>query len=503
MIQARYTLPGATVLDAIAAAALRDPSAPAILCEAGTTTFEELVRTVDGYAAALLARDLRPGMPVGLVIGDGPPDFLLFLALLRLRAPILILSPQESPAERAAMMGLVRATACVGAAAHRPPDAPGWIDHEILDPHADPSALPPLPGPDDIAHFSRSSGTTLGQPKLTGITHGQRADRAVRDGSGGFIRGPADRILTIVSLSNVYGRSTPLAALVRGAAVVFPPAALTFGLLGGLLRAQGVTGIGITPPLVRDMLRHRGAGQLLPGIRLMVATAPLLPAERRQVRERLTPHLFINYSTNETGLLAIATPEDLDVDPNCAGRAVMGIEAEVVGEDLHPLPPGTLGELRFRDPGFPTAYTVTVPGQTSRFSDGWFYPGDAGSIDADGRITLHGRIDDVINVGGRKVHPSAIEAWLTADPRVAEAAALAVPEARLGQAPVGVVVLREPVAEEELLAICRRGAGAGIPMPKRVFELPELPRNQAGKVDRAALLAKIEPQVVGPRRMQR
>ncbi|MGE0719284.1 MAG: class I adenylate-forming enzyme family protein, partial [Alphaproteobacteria bacterium] len=335
-----------------------------------------------------------------------------------------------------------------------------------------------------VAHYNRSSGTT-GEAKLVGITHAQRAIRAARE-TAGFRRRRDDRLLAALPLSNTWARCMALSELANGGAVVFRPATMTFGDLRRMAEAGTITSVALTPPYVRDLLRANGNALMLPGVRVLVASAPLTRAERARTRARITPELFIEYATNETGPLAFATPEDLDEAPDCVGRVVDGVDAEVVDEALRPVPPGSMGELRFRDPMFPSRYAVAASGSTSRFVDGWFYPGDAGTIDSASRITVHGRIDDVINVGGSKVHPAAIESWLTADPRVIEATAIGLPELRQGEAPVAAVVLHEPVAESELMALCR-AAGDRLPMPARIVALPELPRNPAGKVDRAAL----------------
>ena len=76
------------------------------------------------------------------------------------------------------------------------------------------------------------------------------------------------------------------------------------------------------------------------------------------------------------------------------------------------------------------------------FLNGWFKSGDVGSIDRDGFLTLHGRKDDLINRGGEKISPLEIDEALARHPAVAEAAAFAVPHARLGQDVAAAVVLR-------------------------------------------------------------
>ncbi|MCC7273898.1 MAG: AMP-binding protein [Alphaproteobacteria bacterium] len=472
---------------ALLATAEQRPRALAIAAPDRTIAYGALGRAVLGTAAALFAAGVRPGDPAGLVVSDAPNDLIVLFALYRLGVPIVILSPQETAAERRGLLRRIGAGVCVGAAAHRVDDGARHLAYEHLPADGDPARLPPPPAADAVAYFNRSSGTTLGQVKLVGITHAQRMAREATLAAA-FPRGPDDRHIHLMTLANAFARSAATTMLQCGGAVLFPPPLREAGALARFAREAGVTIAALSPPYIRDLLRYPSTGPLLPGVRLLVGTAALTTDERRRAIAHVTPHLHIGYSTNEAGYLALAGPADLAADIDSVGRALPGVEAEIVDEDLKRLPPGTPGELRFRHPGFPAAYVDEVAGSTSRFRDGWFYPGDAGTIAADGRITLHGRIDDVINVGGRKVHPTAIESWLADHPEVAEAAVVALPAQRIGQAPVATVVLRRPVAEADLMAACR-ARGGSLPMPARIVAVPSIPRNRAGKVDRSALIA--------------
>ncbi|MCC7272977.1 MAG: acyl--CoA ligase [Alphaproteobacteria bacterium] len=479
----------------IAAEAQRRPAAPAIVSPAGTMGYRALDGAVRETAAALLGQGVRPGRAAGLLMDDGPTDLVLLLALFRLGVPALPLSPQETPAERRTLLDRVAAACCIGARAHRGTAEAAYVVCEDLSPATGAADLPAPPDADTVAYYNRSSGTTLGRPKLIAVTHAQRW---ARDGAVGAALGRHgdDRHLHVVTLANSFGRGAATATLQAGGAVVFPPPLHSVDAVAAFARRAGITAAALSPPYVRDLLRAPAAGLLLPGVRLVVGTAALTRAERRQILERITPLLYIAYGTNETGSLAVAAPGDLALDIDSVGRPFPGIEAAAVGDDLRPLPPGSPGELRFRHPSFPRDYVAPEPGSTSRFRDGWFYPGDAGSIDGEGRITLLGRVDDVINVGGRKVHPSAIESWLAAHPAVVEATVMAARTGRQGQQPVAAVVLRMPVTEDTLMAFCR-ARGGSLPMPRRIVALPALPRNAAGKVDRPALAALLAPHLGG------
>ncbi|MGE0714860.1 MAG: class I adenylate-forming enzyme family protein [Alphaproteobacteria bacterium] len=479
----------ANLADIVADIAARRPDAAAIITDRRVTPYVELTRAVTLTAAALTARGVRPGVPVGQVIGDAPADFVLLLALFRLGAPALILAAGEPPELHGELLTRVGASECVAAETPDGDCLPAFA--RALAASGMAPSLPPPPDDDATAYYNRSSGTTRGRAKLIAISHAQRCARDSAIGSA-LGRHPGDRHLHVVTLANSLGRGAATATIQAEGAVVFPPPIASVGDVRSLVDRLGVTTTALSPPHVRDLLRSTHETPAMPGVRLVVGSAAMTRAERRLVLERVTPQLYVAYGTNETGSIAVAAPADLAVDIDSVGRAFPGIEAAVVDAALRPLPSGTPGELRFRNPAFPRDYLASVPGSTSRFRDGWFYPGDAGKIDDEGRITLLGRIDDVINVGGRKIHPSAIEEWLAAHAAVTDAAAIAARAGRMGEVPVVAVVLRTPTDEADLMAFCRARAG-GLPLPARIVAVGSIPRNAGGKVDRMALAALLAP----------
>jgi acyl-CoA synthetase (AMP-forming)/AMP-acid ligase II len=227
---------------------------------------------------------------------------------------------------------------------------------------------------------------------------------------------------------------------------------------------------------------------LLPGLKIVCTAAALSPAERQRVMRTLSPQLYVNYGTSEVGNLAMALPEELALGPNIVGQVEPEIEAEAVDDADRPLPPGAVGVLRFRHPRFAMAYLDTGPVATSRFVDGWFYPGDVGVIDADRRVHLHGRVDGMINVGGRMVYPADIENCLHNHPAVRDAVVLGWPSARLGVVPVAIAVVSGDTSEAELRHLCRAHFGELL-TPRRIAFVDAIPRTDGGKVDRRALAA--------------
>jgi acyl-coenzyme A synthetase/AMP-(fatty) acid ligase len=124
-----------------------------------------------------------------------------------------------------------------------------------------------------------------------------------------------------------------------------------------------------------------------------------------------------------------------------------------------------------------------------RFRGGWFYPGDIGALDADGRLTYRGRADDVINFGGAKIVPTDLEAVLAAHPGIADVAVVSVPHPLAGAVPVALIVPRRDGMVDELWAWCRERLDA-TEQPAGFVEVPEIVRSADGKILRSAMVEK-------------
>ncbi|MGE0724418.1 MAG: class I adenylate-forming enzyme family protein [Alphaproteobacteria bacterium] len=477
------------MIDALARWARAQPAAPAFIADGAVMDFARLQAEIEGMAAALLARGVRPSVPAGLVLHSTPRHFIAMLALFRLGAPLVALAPVEPPDERRAILDRAAAPLCLGLAA----DAVDGIPHLAIDrlsAPGDAAGLPPPPGLDTVAHFARSSGTSRGVAKMVATTFGHMRANDGRMRSR-YPIGPGERYLLLSPLASFFGRQHARMVLAAGAGVIFPADAGPPAAVRATALRHGATMTALIPAMVRDLLGAAGADPVLPGMRLWVGAAPLSAPERLAVMRQLTPRLHVGYGTTEVGGIALADPDDLAVDIETVGRAYPMIEAEAVDDALRPVPTGEIGVLRYRSDEFQTAYIDDVPGASSRFQDGWFYPGDAGAIDAAGRIRLVGRSDDFINVGGRKIHPGDIERVIAGHPLVVEVAVVPIASAREGQVPVAAIVVRAPLDAAEVLAHCRAALPPRL-LPRRVVTMDALPRNLAGKVDRAAVLARIE-----------
>src|SRR5262249_53003109 len=148
-------------------------------------------------------------------------------------------------------------------------------------------------------------------------------------------------------------------------------------------------------------------------------------------------------------------PSAVLTQPDSVGKAIAGVEVTIRAPDGTALPAGAEGEVVVSSAAVARSYLLGAPDGSSPFRQGTFWMGDIGTLTQDGFLTIHGRQDAIINVGGLKVSPVEIAVVLEAHPAVVEAGALGVPDGRGECLPCAMVVPRSAVDEQELLKWCR------------------------------------------------
>ena len=152
------------------------------------------------------------------------------------------------------------------------------------------------------------------------------------------------------------------------------------------------------------------------------------------------------------------------------------------------LPPGEPGEVRVRGPQFTQGYRNRPEENALALRDGWLYTGDIGYFDEDGYLFLVDRKKDMANVGGYNVFPREIDELMFRHPKIQEAAAVGVPDPRLGERIAAFVVLApgETMTEDEFFAYCAENL-VKYKRPTSVAFVDALPKTGAGKINRRAL----------------
>jgi acyl-CoA synthetase (AMP-forming)/AMP-acid ligase II len=163
-----------------------------------------------------------------------------------------------------------------------------------------------------------------------------------------------------------------------------------------------------------------------------------------------------------------------------------------MAEDGTLLPRGETGEIVIRGPNVTAGYENNPKANAEAFTDGWFRTGDQGVMDADGYLTITGRLKEIINRGGEKVSPREVDEILMDHPAVAQVVCFGMPHPKLGEEVAAAVVLREgQVADERTLQAFVASRAADYKVPRRILVLDEIPKGATGKLQRIGLAAKL------------
>ncbi len=165
------------------------------------------------------------------------------------------------------------------------------------------------------------------------------------------------------------------------------------------------------------------------------------------------------------------------------GRPNVLNEIRIVRPDGSEAKPGESGELLARGPNIMKGYWNRPEETAAALRDGWLHTGDVARIDDEGYVYLLDRLKDLVITGGENVYSSEVEAVLHRHPDVAEAVIIGVPDERLGETVMAVIVPKPGRApnEEALTRHCRESLG-GYKIPRRFAFVENFPRSAMGKI---------------------
>jgi fatty-acyl-CoA synthase len=500
------------------------------------TTYAELDRAASDHAAGLRAAGVAPGDHVGILLPAGVECVSLMLAVARLGAVIVPISNRFKAAElrhvvRHAELTTVVTTDAVAehvdfpalltdafpAVATHPggalaiadaprlrrllmtgdgPARPGFA----LLPAADVGAAPPAGthAPADPAFLMFTSGTSA-QPKACVLSHAAITLQAQALAETRYALTADDAFWCPLPLFHNGGISTLTACLTVGARFChgghFDPS----GALEQLQRERCTHWIPTFETIIMQILEHPRIAEFdLSSLRMGVAAGT--PEFLRRFQRLLpTSAVVSNYgSTEAAGSAVMSLPDDdLRVRTETSGRALPLMELRIADPDTDaPVAVGGRGEIRFRGAMRFDGYYAD-PEQTAAAidADGWFRTGDIGSLDADGRLAYHGRLKDMLKVGGENVAAAEIEAHLQTHPGVSVVAVVGARDARYTEVPCA-FVMPSPGAEldeAELIAFCV-GRIANFKVPRYVRFVDEWPMSGT-KIKKYLLRARIEDEL--------
>jgi fatty-acyl-CoA synthase len=350
--------------------------------------------------------------------------------------------------------------------------------------HADPGfdaldgiALQPLPpqtAHDDLL-LVYTSGTT-GEPK--GALHTQAAMRANIDAAidaQDFDDGT--RTLAVLPLFHVGGLCIQvLPTLAAGGALKLQPRFDADAWFDDVAQWRPTTSL-LVPATMRALIEHpRWAAADLSSLAFVNSGSQIVPRPLIDAFQARGLPVCQVYGATETGpVTLVLRPHEALAHPGSVGRPALAVEVKLVD-----------GELWVRAPHLARGYH-RAPGDAA-FAEGWFRTGDMACVDSEGFHTIVGRTKELIISGGENIHPAEIELLALADPAVADAAAVGVPDPRWGEVPVLALVARPgATVDEARLRASFDQRLARFKHPRRIVVLAGLPKTALGKTQRALL----------------
>ncbi|MEM7482152.1 MAG: AMP-binding protein [Acidobacteriota bacterium] len=457
----------------------RDPSRTLVAsptARATTGQIDALARAAERSLA-----ELPPGTIVGLLAPDGPAYLASLIALSRQGAATLLLDYRTPAEECHRIVREIGARAFLICDEGWPSGPTNWrLERTKPTAEAAGAAAEALPAGTLIKITSGSTGAARG---IVTPPEALLADDEALVATMG-IR-PDDRLMATIPMSHSYGLASLVApALVRGIPLIVPNRRGPFGPLAAAAD-MGATVFPTVPAYLSAIGRLAEPPPTPKALRLVISAGALLPAAtaaRFRDRFGLPVHAF--YGSSESGGIAYDR-EGGGAERGTVGTPVDGVEIEL--EAFDPGRPQDGGRVIVRSAAVASGYLPSGCSE-ERLASGRFRTEDLGIWDERGELQLIGRLDDIINVRGKKVNPREVQTVLLALDRVDEAAVLALEQPGEGCSGVRAVIACQPgsLSREEVLAWCD-GRLANHKKPRSVVIVEQLPRTARGKVDRIAL----------------
>jgi acyl-CoA synthetase (AMP-forming)/AMP-acid ligase II len=498
---------GRTLLDVLEHGA---PSHPAIVVPGGVRlTYrdlrEQVAATADGLAQLGVGRKDR----VAVVFPNSVEAIVLFLAasavgtaaplnaaykeeefrfyLEDTGARVLVVPPGHGEAARRALpagVTLVEARINDG----------GKLAIESTVPR-DSTRTASAPDDEDVALVLHTSGTTS-RPKLVPLRH-RNLFASVDNIASTYGLAASDVALCVMPLFHIHGlMASTMATFRSGGTVVVPPKfdPLTFW---PTVHEHGATWYSAVPTM-HQMLLMRNRGERPHGAEklrfIRSSSSALSPETMQQLESRFGAPVLEAYGMTEASHQMASNPMPPAARrPGTVGMGT-GVRLGIMDDSgtLVTQGQGDSGEVVIRGPNVIDGYSNNPEANAASFIDGWFRTGDQGVLDADGYLSLIGRLKEMINRGGEKIAPREIDDVLMQHPAVGEAVAFGSPHPTWGEEVVAAVVLKEPVTEKDLIAFARERL-ADFKVPKKLYFVNKIPTTATGKVQRRSVAATFNP----------
>ena len=348
--------------------------------------------------------------------------------------------------------------------------------------------------PDDVAMVLHTSGTTS-RPKIVPLSQKNLC------ASAGNIRRTlafttSDRGLNIMPLFHIHGLIAGVLAPVSAGSEVFCSPGFDALKFFGWMDECHPTWYTAVPTMHQAILTRAPRNKEIIAknpLRFLRSSSSSIPPQVITELEAVfgSPLIEAYGMTEATHQMASNPLPPAKRKPGAVGLAA-GPEVQIMDEAGNILAPDTVGEIVIRGANVTTGYENNPKANAEGFTNGWFRTGDQGVKDAEGYVSLTGRLKEIINRGGEKISPREIDEVIMDHPAVSQVVCFAVPHPKLGEEVGAAVVLKEgaTATEKDIQAFVATRV-ADFKVPKKVLILPEIPKGATGKLQRIGLAQKL------------
>jgi fatty-acyl-CoA synthase len=484
-------------------AAIRFPDRPALVDERGTLTFSEVDARTNALAHALQQAGIGEGDGVAIMCRNHRGFVDASVAVVKLGADALFLNTEFGARAIAEVLERERTVALIYDEEFTPLVAEGARALKRIVAFHDPGTVPADPPVEEL--IRQGDSRSLEPPNQVGkvviLTSGTTGTPK------GALRKPPDSVepaATILSSIPLHALETTVIAAPLFHSWGFAHLMLSLPLSSTLvvrrrfdpeqtLRAVAehrATALVVVPVMLQRMLElppETLAAYDVSSLRVIASSGSALPGElANRAMDAFGDVLYNLYGTTEVAWATIATPEDLRAAPGTAGRPPMGTVVKLLDENGREVPQGQRGRIFTANSFVFEGYT---DGGGKEVIAGLTHTGDIGHFDAQGRLFVDGRDDEMIVSGGENVYPREVEDLLATHAAVEEVAVVGVDDSEFGQRLCAFVVPRNgaQLSETEIKDFVRQNL-ARFKVPREVVFLAELPRNASGKILKRTLV---------------
>ena len=357
-----------------------------------------------------------------------------------------------------------------------------------------PSRGPRRAGPNDVALVLHTSGTTS-RPKIVPLLQ-RNVCSSARSVAATLRLTDVDVGLCVMPLFHIHGLiAALLAPLSVGGTVCCTPGfnALKFFSWVAEVRPTWYTAV---PTMHQTILARAAKNREVveaSHLRFVRSSSSAMPTRViAELENVFRAPLIEAYGMTEAAHQMASNPlPPGERKPGSVGLAA-GPQVRVVDEQGNSTPADVPGEIVIRGDNVITAYENNPDANADAFIEGWFRTGDQGTMDAEGYLTITGRLKEIINRGGEKISPREVDEIIMSHPAVHQCITFAVPHDMLGEDVAAAVVLREGhQADDRELRQFAKARLADFKVPRTILIVVEIPVGATGKLQRIGLAKKL------------